>query len=78
MTNCSAKQISEIHGIYRSIYAPTNINEFLSGDLDSIIELKVKIEHILRTNAFDKIQIMQLKAFLIAIEDIVQKLQGGN
>lgn len=76
--NCSAKQISEIHAIYRSIYAPTNINEFLSGDLDSILELKEKIEHILRIHAFDKIQIMQLESFLTAIEDIAQKLQGGN
>lgn len=79
LNQCNAAQIAEIRGIYLSIYSFSNINEYFMEDKDTLIDLKQKIDNLVKSSKqFDKIQIMQLNWFIKNLEDIIDKLQENN
>ena len=48
-------------------------------DKDTLIELKQKIENLVKTSTqFDKIQIMQLNYFIKNLEGIIDRLQEND
>ncbi len=79
LSQCNALQISEIRGMYLHVYSFSNINEYFMEDKDTLIELKQKIENLVKTSTkFDKIQIMQLNWFIKNLEGIIDRLQENN
>ena len=75
LKKCNAKTISDVHRIFLEIYAPVNIGEFMSADLDNLVILKSKLE-VLRDSfdGYDKIQKKQIGWFIGNLENIIQKL----
>ena len=79
LSQCNASQISEIRGVYLHVYSFSNINEYFMEDKDTLIELKQKIENLVKTSTqFDKIQIMQLNYFIKNLEGIIDRLQEND
>lgn len=72
---CSSRDITELRKIYYHIYNSSNIGEYLSGDLSTIIDLKEKLQSIIDDEKFDKIQRLQIKYFIDNLKEIAQKLQ---
>ena len=72
---CSSRDITELRKIYYHIYNSSNIGEYLSGDLSTIIDLKEKLQSIIDDEKFDKIQRLQIKYFIDNLEEIAQKLK---
>lgn len=75
LKKCNAKTISDVRRIFLEIYAPVNIGEFMSADLDNLVILKSKLE-VLRDSfdGYDKIQKKQIGWFIGNLENIIQKL----
>lgn len=71
---CSAEQIHEIRFVFIKVYESSNIGTFLSGDKPSIDALLENIKSIKNDERFDKIQQMQLNAFIKNLENISEKL----
>ncbi len=72
---CSSRDITELRKIYYHVYNSSNIGEYLSGDLSTILDLKEKLQNIIYDEYFDKIQRLQIKYFINNLEEIVQKLK---
>ena len=73
---CNAYEISQIIGVFRSVYSFPEIKDFFADDLSSIIDLKEKIEKLKKEyGGFDKIQQKQLKYFSDNLNDLIKRLK---
>lgn len=76
LTKCNSYQIREISSMYSSIYSFSNINKFFMEDKASIIDLRERVGHLIKSETkFDKIQVMQLNWFFYNLDNIIDKLQ---
>lgn len=77
LSKCSASQISEIRGLYLTVYSFSNIDEFFMDDRDTLIDLKDKLcEFKNSIDCFDKIQLLQLQWFIENLNEILSKLHA--
>lgn len=77
LKKCDSQTIGEIRGLFRSIYAATNIGEFMFEDKTNLELLKAKLNEL--ENAFDgydKIQKKQIAWFINNLEEILQKFSN--
>jgi len=76
IAECDAYEIEEIRRVFHTVYSFSNIKDYFSDDLPSIVELKEKLEKLLgENNNFDKIQQKQLKYFIDNLDDLIIRLQ---
>ena len=72
---CTPIQIESIRGCFKTVYSFSNIGDYFSGDRESLIDLKQKVETLLNTSTkLDKIQKLQLKYFISNLEDYINRL----
>lgn len=77
LKKCNSQTIGEIRDLFRSIYAATNIGEFMFEDKTNLELLKAKLNEL--ENAFDgydKIQKKQIAWFINNLEEILQKFSN--
>lgn len=76
IAECDAYEIEEIRNVFHTVYSFSNIKDFFADDLESIIDLKEKLEKLqVEKTMFDKIQQKQLKYFVSNLCDLVGRLQ---
>lgn len=77
LPQCTAEHISEIRGLYLTVYSFSNIDEFFMDDRDALIDLKDRLCEFKNTAGnFDKIQHLQLQCFINNLNAILANLHA--
>ncbi len=77
LKKCDSQTIGEIRGLFRSIYAATNIGEFMFEDKTNLELLKAKLNELENVfDGYDKIQKKQIAWFVNNLEEILQKFSN--
>lgn len=76
LQSCSARDISFINGIFRSVYRHPSASQLLQCDFDSLVNLKKKIEDILKLPNHDNVAKMQLRFFVGNLENVLNLLKS--
>lgn len=72
---CSSAEIHELRGIFQSVYRFSNIKDFFLDDLNSIIDLKKKVEAMMENNVnYDNIQRKQVGYLIDNLEELINRL----
>lgn len=75
LKQCSAIQIQQLRGMLQSVYSFSNINDFFSGDKETLVNLKTKIENMINAyKLFDKIQLKQIKYLISNLGEYIARL----
>ena len=77
LKKCNSQTIGRIRGLFRSIYAATNIGEFMFEDKTNLELLKAKLNELENVfDGYDKIQKKQIAWFINNLEEILQKFSN--
>ena len=74
----SAAEINELRGVFLSVYRIANARDFLSGDIDSLKELKRQIDEYKEEKGHDKVVVLQMGWFASNLDEIIQRLGGSS
>ena len=79
LKQCSASEIEELRSVFHIVYSILDIKTFFADDKDSLEDLKIRIEELIKgENSFDKIQEKQIKYFIGNLEDLISRLSIGD
>lgn len=75
LKKCNAKQIQQLRGMFQLVYSFSNIDEFFSGDKETLVILKNKIEILIKTyKLFDRIQLKQINYLISNLGEFIERL----
>jgi len=75
---CTAKQLNDLRTLFLSVYSFSNLYDYFSFDIDSLQDLKNKLDSLNNYSKFDRIQKLQIRYFISNIDDILKRLKVDN